>query len=91
MGKKLHFYCPTPSWFGFDSKCCIRTTFLSARLETHPEFALIIESIKQLDNVVVVARGQDVNLHHVVFQLFLRLCVNDFGCSQGASLLVLSL
>ena len=48
---------------------------------THPEFALIIESVKQFDNIWVVAGGQNVDLHHVVLQLFLCLSVNNFGCS----------
>lgn len=48
---------------------------------THPQFALEVESIEQFDNVLVVAGGQDVNLHHVVLQLLLSLCVNNFGCS----------
>lgn len=58
---------------------------------THPEFALIIESVEQFDNVLVVAGGQDVNLHHVVLQLLLGLCVNNFGCSEDSRLFVLSL
>lgn len=58
---------------------------------THPEFALIIESIKQFDNVLVVTGGQDVNLHHVVLQLLLGLCVNNFGRSENAGLFVLGL
>lgn len=48
---------------------------------THPEFALIIESVQQFDDVLVVAGGQDVDLHHVVLQFLLGLCVNNFGCS----------
>lgn len=72
------------------ANCCIRSVFPLPPL-THPEFALIIESVEQLDNVLVVAGGQNVNLHHVVLQLLLCLGVNHFGCCQDARLFVLSL
>ena len=58
---------------------------------THPQLAVIVEGIQQLDYVVVVAGGQDIDLHHVVLQLLLGLGVDHFGCSQDARLLVLSL
>lgn len=73
-----------------NKNCCIRSIF-PLLPSTHPQFALIIESVEQLDNVVVVAGGQDVNLHHVVLQLLLCLGVNHFGCRQDACLFVLSL
>lgn len=40
---------------------------------------------------MVVAGGQDVDLHHVVFQFILCLCVDNLGSSEGPVLLVLSL
>lgn len=55
---------------------------------TYPEFILIIESIKQLDNVAVVTFSQDVNLDYVIFQLFLRFGLDHFGSSQNSCLLV---
>lgn len=39
----------------------------------------------------MVAAGQDVDLHHVVLQLLLRLGVDNFGSSEDAGLLVLGL
>lgn len=50
---------------------------------TYPKFAFKIESIQQLDNVMVVAGGQNVNLHHVILQFFLCFCVNDFSSCKG--------
>lgn len=55
---------------------------------TYPEFILIIESVKQLDNVAVVTFSQDVNLDDVIFQLFLRFGLDHFGSSQNSCLLV---
>lgn len=57
----------------------------------YPEFALEVEGIQQLDDVMVVAGGQNVDLYHVILQLILRLCVNDLGSSEGPVLFVLSL
>lgn len=59
--------------------------------DTHPQFALIIESVQQFDDVLMIAGGQDVDLHHVVLQLFLSLRINDFGGGKDARLPVLSL
>lgn len=64
---------------------------MEALKTTHPEPALIIKSIEQLHDVLMVTRRQNVNLHHVVFQLLLCLRVNDLGCSQDPRLSVLSL
>lgn len=61
------------------------------RHNTHPQLAFIIKGIEQFDDVLVVARGQDVDLHHVVLQFLLRLCVDNFGGGEDARLLVLSL
>lgn len=47
----------------------------------HPQLALVVEGVEQFDDVLVVAGGQDVDLHHVVLQLLLSLCVDDFGSS----------
>lgn len=57
----------------------------------YPEFALEVEGIQQLDDVLVVAGGQNVDLHHVILQLVLRLCVDDLGGSESPVLFVLSL
>lgn len=57
----------------------------------YPEFALEVEGIQQLDDVMVVAGGQNVDLHHVILQLILRLCVDDLGGSESPVLFVLSL
>lgn len=60
-------------------------------MSTYPEFVLIVKRIEELDDVAVVTFSQDVNLHHVVFQLLLTFCLNHFGCSQNPSLLVTGL
>lgn len=66
-------------------------TLQTALSHTHPQLALVVKSVEQFDNVLVVTGGQDVDLHHVVLQLFLGLRVNNFGSSEDARLLVLSL
>lgn len=66
-------------------------TLQTALSHTHPQFALVVKSVEQFDDVLVVAGGQDVDLHHVVLQFLLGLCVDDFGSSEDARLLVLSL
>lgn len=58
---------------------------------TYPKFAFKVESIQQFDNVMVVARGQNVNLNHVIFQFILSLCVDNLSSSKGPILLVLRL
>lgn len=63
----------------------------SDNLLPYPKFALEVKGIQQFDNVMVVAGGQNVDLHHVILQLILRLCVNNLGSSKGPGLLVLSL
>lgn len=60
-------------------------------MSTHPQLAIKIERVQQLDDVLVVAGGQDIDFHHVVLQLFLRLCVDHFGGGEDARLFVLSL
>jgi hypothetical protein len=51
----------------------------------------MVEGVQQLDDVAVVTLGQDIDLHHVILQLLLSLRLNDFGCSQRSSLLILGL
>lgn len=58
---------------------------------SHPEFALEVEGIQQLDNVMVVAGGQYINLYHVILQFILRLCVDNLGSSERPVLFVLCL
>lgn len=58
---------------------------------TYPKFVLKVEGIQQFDNVMVVAGGQDVNLHHVVFQFIFSLCVNNLGRGESPILFVLGL
>lgn len=48
---------------------------------TYPEFVVVVKCIEQLDYVAMVTFSQDVNLHHVVFQLIFTLCLDHFGCS----------
>lgn len=57
----------------------------------YPEFAIEVEGIQQLDDVMVVARGQNVNLHHVILQLIFCFCVDNLGSSESPVLFVLSL
>lgn len=57
----------------------------------HPEFALEVEGIQQLDNVMMVAGGQNINLYHVILQFILRLCVDNLGSSECPVLFVLCL
>lgn len=49
---------------------------------------LIEEGIKQLDNVVMVARSQDVDLYDVILQLLFALRLDHFGGSQDARVFV---
>lgn len=51
----------------------------------------MVEGVQQLDDVAVVTLGQDIYLHHVILQLLFSLRLNDFGCSQRSSLLILGL
>lgn len=59
--------------------------------DTYPEFAIEVEGIQQLHDVMVVARGQNVDLHHVILQLIFCLCVDNLGSSESPVLFVLSL
>lgn len=59
--------------------------------ETYPKFAFKIESIQQFDNVMMIAGGQNVDLHHVILQFILRLGVNNLSSGKCPILLVLCL
>ena len=57
----------------------------------YPELVVVVEGIHQLDYVVVVTFGQNVNLHHVLLQLLLAFGLDHLGRSQDAGLLVFGL
>lgn len=48
----------------------------------------MVERVQQLDNVAMVAFGQDVDLDDVVLQLVLAFGLDHFGCGESARLLV---
>lgn len=55
---------------------------------TYPQRAVIVKGIQQLDDVAVITFSQDVDLDHVVLQLLFGFCLDLFGGSENASLLV---
>lgn len=69
----------------------INRSLVVRHLLTYPKFAFKIEGIQQFDDVIVVAGGQNVNLHHIILQLILCLCVDYLGSSKCPVLLVLGL
>lgn len=59
--------------------------------QPYPQLPVIVVGAYELHDVGVVAGGQDLDLHDVVFQLLLAVGLDYFGRGQGTRLLVLGL
>ena len=57
----------------------------------YPQLPVIVVGAQELHDVGVVAGGQDLDLHDVIFQLLLAVGLDYLGRGQGTRLLVLGL
>lgn len=58
---------------------------------SYPQLLIVVKGVEQFDDVMMVARSQDVDLYDVILQLLFTLSLDHFGSCQDACVFVLGL